>query len=319
LAFSRQQPLDPKPIEINRVLSGLTELLQRTIGENVNLETVSAAGLWRAMADPAELENALINLAVNARDAMPNGGKLSIETENVSLSDEYVADISEPVAAGQYVLIAVADTGEGMKPETIERVFEPFFTTKAAGQGTGLGLSQVYGFVRQTGGHIRIYSEVGQGTTVKLYLPRAFAAEVQEAESRQVKVGADGGSETILIVEDDDQLRAYATSALIELGYKVLAAADARSALHLVQSTDALDLLFTDVVLAGGMNGRELAREAQRRRPSLKVLFTTGYTRNAIVHHGRLDPGVQLINKPFTFDALAAKIRAVLDLPAAEP
>ncbi len=313
LAFSRQQPLDPKPLEINRLLSGLADLLQRTLGETVELETVSAAGLWRAMADPAELENALINLAVNARDAMPSGGKLSIETENVSLSEDYVAGISEPVEAGQYVLIAVADTGEGMPPETVDRVFEPFFTTKAAGQGTGLGLSQVYGFVRQTRGHVRIYSEVGQGTTVKLYLPRAIAAAPNEDDVRHVQAASDGGSETILVVEDDEHLRSYATGALVELGYKVLAAADARSALNLVQSTEKLDLLFTDVVLSGGMNGRELAEEALRRRPGLTVLFTTGYTRNAIVHHGRLDPGVDLISKPFTFAGLAAKVRAVLD------
>lgn len=313
LAFSRQQPLDPRAIEINRVLSGLADLLQRTLGENVQLETVSAAGLWRAMADPAELENALINLAVNARDAMPEGGKLSIETENAFLSEEYVQEISEPVAAGQYVLLAVSDTGTGMSPEVIEKVFEPFFTTKAAGEGTGLGLSQVYGFVRQTGGHVRIYSEVGQGTTVKLYLPRATEVDLTRAEEHEIKLTADGGAETILVVEDDDHLRAYTTGALIELGYKVLSASDGRAALNLVQSTDKLDLLFTDVVLSGGMNGRELAREAERQRPGLKVIFTTGYTRNAIVHHGRLDPDVELISKPFTFGALASKVRTVLD------
>jgi CheY-like chemotaxis protein len=311
LAFSRQQPLDPKPIEINRVLSGLADLLQRTLIEKVEFETVSGAGLWRALADPAELENALINLAVNARDAMSEGGKLSIETENVYLSEEYVADISEPVQPGQYVMIAVGDTGEGMAPEIVERVFEPFFTTKPSGEGTGLGLSQVYGFVRQTRGHIRIYSEPGQGTTVKLYLPRATAeAEilVEEPVSK-----ADGGSETILIVEDDDNLRAYTTSALIELGYGVLSAADARAALNLVQSSERLDLLFTDFVLGGGINGRELAQEASSRRPGIKVLFTTGYTRNAIVHHGRLDAGVDLISKPFGFEGLARKVRQVLD------
>ena len=312
LAFARRQPLDPKPIEPGRLVTGLADLLQRTLGETVALETVSGAGLWRTLVDPGELENALVNLAVNARDAMPGGGRLTIETSNAYLDDAYVADIAEPVSPGQYVLIAVTDTGIGMDREILERVFEPFFTTKEVGKGTGLGLSQVYGFVRQTGGHIRIYSELGVGTTIKIYLPRSLA-DASAGPNPREDAPEHGGSETILVVEDHEDLRSYSTGVLRELGYVVLEAANGRSALEMLQSHNDVDLLFTDVVLPEGMDGRQLSQEAIRRRPGMKVLFTTGYTRNAIVHNGKLDADVHLITKPFSFGELAAKVRAMLD------
>ncbi len=312
LAFARRQPLDPRPVDIARLVTGLADLLQRTLGEVVVLETVSGAGMWLANVDVGELENALVNLAVNARDAMPSGGRLTIETSNAYLDDSYVLAIPEPLAAGQYVLLAVTDTGLGMDQETLDKVFEPFFTTKEAGKGTGLGLSQVYGFVRQTGGHIRLYSEPGVGTTVKIYLPRLHGA-VAATETLPEPVNVDGGSETILVVEDHDDLRAYSAGVLRELGYTVLEAANGRVALDQLQSANDVALLFTDVVMPAGLDGRQLADEAVRRRPGIKVLFTTGYSRNAIVHNGQLDPGVNLISKPFTFRELALKVRTLLD------
>ena len=316
LAFSRRQPLDPKPIDANRLVAGIADLLQRTLGETVALETVSAAGLWKAQADPSELENALLNLAVNARDAMPTGGKLTIESGNAALDEAYVDSLPEPVPAGQYVLIAVSDTGSGMDAETVSRIFEPFFTTKEAGKGTGLGLSQVYGFVRQSNGHIRVYSELGEGTTVKIYLPRYLGEEkIASPGSRQEAGEVDGGQETILLVEDHDDLRAYSSGVLRELGYNVLEAGNGRAALDVLQSHDRVDLLFTDVILPDGMHGRALAEEAKRRRPGMKVLYTTGYSRNAIVRNGRLDAGVNLLPKPFTYASLAAKVRRLLDQP----
>jgi len=280
----------------------------------VVLETVLAAGLWHIDADANQLENSLINLALNSRDAMPTGGKLTIETANAYLDGAYVAGIPEPVEAGQYVLIAVTDTGLGIDKTALQRAFEPFFTTKPVGKGTGLGLSQVYGFVRQSSGHIRIYSELGEGTTVKIYLPRHFGKD-QETEAHApmpVSPRALDG-ELILLVEDDDALRSYTSQILAELGYHVIQAAEGRAALEILAERDDVDLLFTDVVMPGGMNGRELADQARQLRPGMRVLFTTGYTRNAIVHHGRLDPGVNLIGKPYSFDELAVKIRSVLD------
>jgi signal transduction histidine kinase/ActR/RegA family two-component response regulator len=314
LAFSRQQPLSPKPTDANKLVSATCELLRRTLGEAVSLETVLAGGLWRTHADPNQLENALLNLALNARDAMPNGGKVTIETGNCYFDEAYVAALTEPVKAGQYVMIAVADTGEGMNQETLDRAFEPFFTTKEVGKGTGLGLSQVYGFVRQSDGHLKVYSEIGEGTTVKIYLPR-YIGEEDRPEEKQHARDAEGaiGAECILVVEDDDALRAYTMEILGELGYRVLQAASGAEALDILDREKGIDLLFTDIVMPGGINGRQLADEAARRRPGLKVLFTTGYTRNAIVHHGRLDPGVHLISKPFSFEELGAKVRAVLD------
>ena len=313
LAFSRQQTLAPQKIETNRLISGIADLLQRTLGETIAFETVSAGGLWQAFADPAELENAVINLAVNARDAMPAGGRLTIETANASLDEAYVKALIEPVKPGQYVLVAISDTGTGMSSETLSRVFEPFFTTKEVGKGTGLGLSQVYGFIRQSGGHVRIYSELGEGTTVKLYLPRATEQDVDAESAPDGERGADGGSETILVVEDHEDLRAYCVGVLQELGYRVLEASNGRRALEILQADTDVALLFTDVVLPDGLDGRELAREAQHRRPGLRVLFTTGYARNAVIHNGRLEAGVCLIGKPFTFAELAARVRAVLD------
>ena len=314
LAFSRQQPLAPTPIDANKLVAGISELLRRTLGEHVSLETVLAGGLWRTNADSNQLENALLNLALNARDAMPEGGKVTIETANCHLDEAYVSALPDPVKVGQYVMIAVADSGSGMPPSTVERAFEPFFTTKDVGKGTGLGLSQVYGFVRQSAGHVKIYSEPGEGTTVKIYLPRhAGREEDQEDINRSRRAVRAIGDESILVVEDDESLRAHVVEILRELGYRVLQAPAAAAALEILDRERDIDLLFTDVVMPGGINGRQLADEAVRRRPGLKVLFTTGYTRNAIVHQGRLDPGVQMIGKPFSFDELGTRIRASLD------
>ena len=312
LAFSRQQPLDPKSIDANKLIGPICEFLRRSLGEQISLEFVLAVGLWRTCADSNQLENALLNLTLNARDAMPNGGKVTIETANCYLDESYVHSLPEPVAVGQYVMIAVADTGSGMDESTAQRVFEPFFTTKAVGKGTGLGLSQVYGFVRQSSGHVSLYSELGEGTTVKIYLPRFIGAEDQ-VDDDQRATNQPNGTETVLVVEDDEELRTYAVESLTELGYCVLSASNAKAALEVLKREDLVHLLFTDVVMPGGVNGRQLADEAVRIRPALKVLFTTGYTRNAIVHHGRLDAGVELLSKPYSFDDLSAKVRTVLD------
>ena len=314
LAFSRLQPLDPKPFDVNKLIAATGELLHRTLGEHIALETVLSAGLWRLHADANQLENSLLNLALNARDAMVSGGKLTIETANCYLDEAYVTDLPEPVEPGQYVMIAVTDTGVGMDKTALQRAFEPFFTTKGVGNGTGLGLSQVYGFVRQSSGHVRVYSEIGEGTTVKIYLPRHFGADDDSAMQVPAPVSPRAlGDELILLAEDDDALRSYTAQILAELGYRVLQAADGRAAIGILKTRDDVALLFTDVVMPGGVNGRELADEAQGLHPGLKVLFTTGYTRNAIVHHGRLDPGVNLIGKPYSFDELAVKVRSVLD------
>jgi signal transduction histidine kinase/CheY-like chemotaxis protein len=313
LAFSRRQPLDPKPLNVNSLVTGLSELIHRTLGETVAVETVLAAGLWQVEADANELEAAILNLAVNARDAMADGGRLTIETANAHIDEAYAASFFE-LTPGQYVSIAVSDTGCGMDPDTVARAFEPFFTTKPVGQGTGLGLSQVYGFVKQSGGHVKIYSEVGEGTTVKIYLPRLIAdADALSEETAEI-VAPDGDSdETILVVEDDDDVRTYSVDILRELGYRVLDAHDGASALRLLERQARVDLLFTDVVLPGGMTGAQMAEQARRLRPTLKVLFTTGYARNAIIHQGRLDKGVRLITKPFSSTDLGAKVRDVLD------
>jgi signal transduction histidine kinase len=313
LAFSRRQPLDPKSIDVDRLLAGMTELLNSTLGERVRLEIVGNAGLWSALADASELEHAILNLAVNARDAMPGGGRLTIETGNTWLDDEYVTALPEPVPSGQYVLVAVTDTGSGMDKATVDRVFEPFFTTKDVGKGTGLGLSQVYGFVRQTGGHIRIYSELGHGTTVKIYLPRSQTDPDEQVNRIPPTATMLRGNEAILVVEDHDDLRAYSSGVLRDLGYQVFEAADAASAIGFLESSRTIDLLFTDVVLPDNLHGKNIADHARRLHPTIKVLFTTGYTRNAIVHNGRLDAGVNLLSKPFTFRALAEKVRKILD------
>jgi PAS domain S-box-containing protein len=311
LAFSRRQPLQPQALDPNRLVAAMSELLRRTLGEAIAIETVLAGGMWSMAADLNQLESAILNLAINARDAMPNGGRLTIETANSHLDEAYAREHAE-VTAGQYAMIAVSDTGTGMSREVVEKAFEPFFTTKGVGRGTGLGLSQVFGFVKQSGGHVKIYSEPGQGTTVKLYFPRHMGSVAAEDAPAPASVPRGTLSEIILVVEDDDAVRAYAVDMLRELGYRVLAVSDAAEALRQLESEPATDLLFSDVGLPGGMNGRELADEARRRHPGLKVLFTTAYARNAIVHQGRLDPGVELIVKPFTYDELATKLRRVL-------
>ncbi|BBK35188.1 hypothetical protein STAQ_02660 [Allostella sp. ATCC 35155] len=310
LAFARQQPLDPKPTDANRLVGGMSDLLRRTLGEVVEIETVLAGGLWPIFADAPQLENALLNLAVNARDAMPAGGKLTIETANTHLDDAYARSHDE-VTPGQYVMIAVSDTGTGMPPDVIARAFDPFFTTKPLGEGTGLGLSQVFGFVKQSGGHVKIYSEPGQGTAVKIYLPRHIPPAQAEddlawaapPEERQL-----GNGRTILVVEDEAAVRQFSVECLADLGYAVLEAGDGATALRLLDQHPEVVVLFTDVILPGGMNGRHLADEACRRRPGLAVLFTTGYTQNAIVHNGMLDPGVDMIGKPFTQAEVARKL-----------
>lgn len=312
LAFSRRQPLNPKPLNVNGLVTGLSELIHRTLGEMVSVETVLSAGLWQVEADPNELEAAVLNLAVNARDAMPDGGRLTIETANTYIDESYAASHAE-VTPGQYVAISVSDTGIGMDAGTIAQAFEPFFTTKPVGQGTGLGLSQVYGFVKQSGGHVKIYSELGQGTTVKIYLPRLAAEVAADQPGEETFVPEGANDETVLVVEDDDDVRTYSVEVLRELGYRVLEAHDGPSALRLLERQARVDLLFSDVVLPGGLTGAQVAAQAKALRPGLKVLFTTGYARNAIIHHGRLDKGVQLITKPFSASDLAARIRDVLD------
>jgi CheY-like chemotaxis protein len=308
LAFARRQPLDPKPIDLNRLVGNMSDLLRRTLGEQISVEMVGAAGLWRARADPNQLENAILNLAVNARDAMPKGGKLTIETGNTHLDARYAEDAR--VSPGQYVVLAVSDTGSGMSADVIEHAFDPFFTTKDVGHGTGLGLSQVYGFVTQSGGTVKIYSEIGQGTTVKIYLPRLHGEAPVEVTERRVATPV-GRDETVLLVEDDDGVRRHSVEMLGELGYRVLEAANGADALAIIDTRPDIVVLFTDIGLPGGMNGRQLADEACRRRPQLRVLYTTGYARNAIVHDGRLDPGVHLLPKPFSYDDLAAALQSV--------
>jgi signal transduction histidine kinase/DNA-binding response OmpR family regulator len=311
LAFSRRQPLQPKPLDLNARVRGLTDLLHRSLGERIELEGVLAPRLWTIEADPNQLETAIINLAVNARDAMPDGGKLTIETFNAALDESYRAVDSE-VIPGQYAVISVSDSGQGMSQDTLNRVFEPFFTTKEVGRGTGLGLSMVYGFVKQSGGHITIYSEPGEGTAVRLYFPRYRGATAHEIEAEALPLARSSAGEVVLAVEDNHEVRAYSVMILHELGYEVLEAADAEHALAILRSDARVDLLFTDVVLPG-QSGRALVDAALELRPGLKVLYTTGYSRNAIVHHGRLDAGVELISKPFTYEQLAARVRDVLD------
>ena len=309
LAFARKQPLEPRVVNPGRLVYGMEDMLRRSLGEEIETETVISGGLWNTAIDPAQLENAVLNLAINARDAMDGSGKLTIEVGNAYLDDAY-SGTHPDVVPGQYVVLAVSDTGSGMPREVIEQAFEPFFSTKPEGKGTGLGLSMVYGFVKQSGGHVKIYSEVGHGTTIKLYLPRTHdkvdAPAVVDFEP------VTGGTETILVAEDDDQVRATVIDILGDLGYRILKANDAASALAIIESGVAIDLLFTDVVMPGALRSSELARRARAYLPDIAVLFTSGYTENAIVHGGRLDAGVDLIGKPYTQEALARKVRAVL-------
>lgn len=311
LAFSRQQPLSPEPLSANRMVSDMSEILVRTLGEPIAVQTVLAAGLWQIRADPGQLENAILNLSVNARDAMPAGGKLTIETSNAFVDDAFAREFAIP--AGQYVLIAVADSGAGMSADVMAKAFDPFYTTKGVGKGTGLGLSQVYGFVRQSGGHVKIYSEVGVGTTVKIYLPRHYG-ETPGDDARENPAATHRGlpSEVVMVVEDEDRVRAVSAEALRDLGYTVLEMSGPLEALRMFEAGRKVSLLFTDVVMPE-MSGRELADQARARQPDLKVLYTTGYTRNAIVHNGILDPGTNLLTKPFSIDELALKARKLLD------
>ena len=312
LAFSRRQPLAPQSLDVNKLVAGMSDLLRRSIGEQIRVETVLAGGLWRTRVDRGEVENAILNLAVNARDAMAEGGRLTIETANCHLDDVY-ASAHVDVPAGQYVLVAVTDNGSGMPPDVVAKAFDPFFTTKGVGKGTGLGLSQVHGFVKQSGGHVKIYSEPGEGTTIKLYLPRFHGAE-QAAAERAVDRPIPRGDidKLILVVEDEERARQVTAESLRELGYSVVHAGSAASALEILAARPGVRLLFTDIVMPD-VNGRKLAEEAMRRVPGIKVLYTTGYTPNAIVHNGVVDPGVQLISKPFTLEQLARKVHAVFD------
>ena len=318
LAFSRRQALDPQPINLNNFLNGLQEFLQRTLGERIEVQTVGSAGLWSIEADTNHLESAIINLGINARDAMPDGGKLTVEAVNV-LADEDYCRVNPELSPGQYVIVCVTDTGTGMTADVLDHAFEPFFTTKEPGQGTGLGLSQVYGFVKQSGGHVKIYSEVGQGTSIRMYFPR-YHGDARPVDSDADEFRPEGEKlETILVVEDDADLRAYVSELLRDLNYRVVPASSAQAALTiLLQEEPKVDLLLTDVVMPG-INGRELGRRAQQIRPGVKILYMTGYSRNAVVHQGRLDEGVELLEKPISQAKLALRVREMLDRFGPEP
>jgi len=313
LAFARRQPLEPKLVDVGKLVSGMDGLLRRTLSEDIDIEIVRGGGLWIVEVDPGQLELALLNLAINARDAMPGGGQLTVETANVWLNDAYVEE-NPGASPGQHVLVSVSDTGAGMPREVMDQAFEPFFTTKDVGKGSGLGLSMVYGFVKQSGGHIKIYSEMAEGTSVKLYFPRSFAEDAEIAGAVQ-EIRPAGGSERILVVEDDELVREHVISQLKGLGYRVTSAGNGPEALEVLKQLEDIDLLFTDIIMPAGIDGGELANQARKLRPGLRVLFTSGYTENAIVHSGRLDRGVQLLSKPYRLRELASKVRSVLDSP----
>ncbi|QOZ53277.1 PAS domain-containing sensor histidine kinase [Bradyrhizobium sp. CCBAU 53338] len=313
LAFARRQALESSTFDLNEVVTRMNALMRRTIGENVEVDLRLTKSLWRVTTDIRQMETAILNVVLNARDAMPQGGKLTIETGNVELSEDYAAHSVE-VIPGQYVMMALSDTGSGIAPEILDRIFEPFFTTKPVGKGTGLGLSMVHGFVKQTGGHIQIYSEVGHGTCVKIFLPRAKADATTAVPSAWTPATLATGTESILVVEDDPHVRLFAVQQLRRLGYSVTEASDGRSALQEVARSGAPDLLFTDVVMPGGMTGSQLAERVGQMAPGIKVLYTSGYTENSSLHHGRLDPGVHLLQKPYRSEKLAHKVREVLDL-----
>jgi CheY-like chemotaxis protein len=310
LAFARKQPLQPREVDVNSLVIEATNLLRPTLGEQVEVQIMLAGDTARALIDPSQLTNAILNLALNARDSMPDGGKLIIETSNVVLDDSY-ASLNIEVTAGPYVLIAVTDSGHGIPADILNNVFEPFFTTKDVGKGSGLGLSMVYGFVKQSNGHIKIYSEEGHGTTVRIYLPQALGL-AQPADELESTSSIEGGTETILVVEDDDLVRAFVVGQIQSLGYVTLAAVNADEALVVINSAQTIDLLFTDMIMPGSMNGRQLSDAALRRRPSLSVLFTSGYTENTVIHYGRLDAGVLLLAKPYRKSDLARMIRSAL-------
>ena len=312
LAFSRRQTLDPRPTDVNRLVASMEELIRRTVGPEIHVETVMAGGLWTTLCDANQLENAVLNLAINARDAMPDGGRLTIEAVNARLDDAYARKHHE-VAPGQYVAVSVTDTGTGMPPEVVARAFDPFFTTKPLGQGTGLGLSMVYGFAQQSNGYVRIYSEAGEGTTVRLYLPRCTeeaAADAEAPGASSAAMAPEGG--TVLVVDDEAVVRMLVGEVLRDLGYGVVEAKDGAQAIRALESMPRIDLMVTDVGLPGGMNGRQLADAMRERRPGMKVLFITGYAENAAVGNGLLAPGMQVMTKPFAMEVLAAKIRSML-------
>ncbi len=311
LAFARRQPLEPKPTDANRLVAGMEELIRRTMGPAIEVEVAGAAGLWTTLVDPNQLENALLNLCINARDAMPQGGRLTIETANRWLDERAAQERDLPV--GQYVSLCVTDTGTGIPPEVISRIFDPFFTTKPTGQGTGLGLSMIHGFVRQSGGQVRVYSEVGQGTTMCLYLPRHHGPRDEvEVPAEAAETPRTGAGETVLVVDDEPTVRMLITDALTDLGYHAIEAEDGAAALKVLRSEVRVDLLVTDLVLPGGMSGRQLADAARVVRPDLRVLFITGYAENALVGNKQLDPGTQVVTKPFAMDALVRRIKDLL-------
>jgi PAS domain S-box-containing protein len=311
LAFSRRQTLDPRPTDINRLTAGMEDLIRRTVGPAIAVEVVGAGGLWLARVDPSQLENALLNLAINARDSMPDGGRITIETANKWLDQRAASERELP--PGQYLSLCVSDTGTGMTPEVVSRAFDPFFTTKPLGQGTGLGLSMVHGFARQSGGQVRIYSEIGKGTTMCLYFPR-FVGELETVETAEDATGAEAAhGETVLVIDDEAPIRMLIADVLEEAGYRVLEAPDGPAGLKTLQSDSRIDLLITDVGLPGGMNGRQVADAARAFRPDLKVLFITGYAENAVVGNGHLDPGMQVITKPFSMTALGARVSEIID------
>jgi signal transduction histidine kinase len=313
LAFARKQMLEPRPVDANKLVSGMSDLLRRTLGETIQTEVILAGGLWRTFADAHQLETTILNLVVNARDAMPEGGRLTIETANAHLDESYASEHKD-VPPGQYVMVGVTDTGTGMSPEVLSKAFDPFFTTKGAGRGTGLGLSQVYGFVKQSGGHVKIYSEPSHGATIKVYLPRYHGADEATAKGQSLPVELPRAKtgEKILVVEDEEAVRKLAVDGLQEMGYTVIAADGAAEALAQIDKHPDIIMVFTDIVMPN-KNGRELVDEALKRKPSLKVLYTTGYTRNAVVHNGTLDPGVRLLGKPYTLAQLAKTVREILD------
>jgi CheY-like chemotaxis protein len=310
LAFARRQPLQPREVDVNALTLETVKLLRPTLGEQILITPLLADDAWTASVDPSQLSTAILNLALNARDAMPAGGKLALETGNVYLDEGY-ASMHNEVTAGNYVMIAVSDTGAGIPAVNLEKVFDPFFTTKEIGKGTGLGLSMVFGFVKQSNGHIKIYSEEGHGTTVKVYLPRATGLDQTDMELLE-SPHIEGGDEVVLVVEDDALVRRYVVTQVQSLGYTTLEAGNAAEALDVIGRAAAIDLLFTDVIMPGSMNGRQLVDEALKKRPALKTLFTSGYTENAIVHHGRLDSGVLLLAKPYRKSDLARMIRLAL-------
>jgi CheY-like chemotaxis protein len=312
LAFARRQTLDPQPTNANRLLFGLEELVRRTVGPDIKVEVVGASGLWPTLVDPNQLENAILNLCINARDAMPEGGKLTIETANKWIDER--AARRHDLSIGQYISICVTDTGVGMTPDVISKAFDPFFTTKPIGEGTGLGLSMIYGFARQSGGQVRIYSEPGQGTTMCIYLPRHFEdAPADEDVELRSNLDAVSAGEVVLVIDDDPTIRMLVAEVLGELGYAVIEAVDGPAGLKVLESSAKIDLLITDVGLPGGMNGRQVADAARVARPKLKVLFITGYAENAVIGKGRLEEGMFVITKPFQMDALTRRIREIIE------